>query len=65
MYSITKLLAAAAIHDPHDETIGDLQEENDYLRRLLAATFISYNATKKWLNIYNEFGHKKIAHCAP
>jgi hypothetical protein len=57
---IAKLLAAPANHDPHNVTLADLQEENDRLRRLLAATARSYNAIRKELDICREeLGHNK------
>lgn len=57
---IAKLLTTPAIHDLHDVTIADLQEENDRLRRLLAATARSYNAIKQELDVCKEkLGHNK------
>ena len=55
---IAKLLAVPASYDAHD--ILSLQEENDRLRRVLAATARSFNVTKKELDIAKEeLGHNK------
>lgn len=55
---IATLLAVPAGHNPSD--LFSLQEENDRLRRLLAATARSYNAIKKELDVAREeLGHNK------